>query len=173
MKADKARLFFALDPPAEVRQQIIVQRSLLPWSGRAAPDSNLHITLLYLGSVAFPRLPEIHQLAESLPFPDTCLVLDRAGCFSRAHIGWLGCSRIPQVLSTFRQALFEAADSRHVHRDKRPWVPHVTLYRDLRTPSGNISIEPIEWRLRNFFLMQSLQSKKGLVYKPLGCWPGV
>ena len=72
-------MFFALDPPPDVRQQIIEQRAQLAWAGRAVATSNLHVTLVFIGNVARARLAELCGMAASLAFPQARLVLDQGG----------------------------------------------------------------------------------------------
>jgi 2'-5' RNA ligase len=168
--SDQARLFFALDPPPRVRQQVVAQRTRLAWRGRAVPDQNLHITLVFIGNVPRARLAELLSMAASMAFPRTHLLLDHAGHFSRSGVGWLGCSELPEDLGVFRQTLVESLASLQLGHDKRRWKPHLTLYRDLRKPSVRIDIEPIEWPLQAFVLMESVNNKNGLIYRSLGRW---
>ena len=64
----KKRLFFALWPDDEVREQIAADagRTIERSDGRTVPPSNYHITLTFLGSVTASSLPDIVAAARNV-----------------------------------------------------------------------------------------------------------
>ena len=62
------RLFFALWPDAAARAVLAaaVTEPVRLSGGRAVAESNLHVTLAFLGSVAQPRVRELRQIASAV-----------------------------------------------------------------------------------------------------------
>lgn len=102
--------------------------------------------------------------------PPVRIVLDRLGHFPRARVGWLGCSAVDASLAAFRDGLLAALEAAGFAADVRPWVPHLTLYRKLRTPLPTLEFEPIVWRCDRFELLRTEPGKKGPVYRSVGRW---
>ena len=61
------RLFFALWPDEVARDALIraTAKAVRHCGGRPVPAENLHVTLVFLGSVATRRLPELKGLART------------------------------------------------------------------------------------------------------------
>lgn len=135
------------------------------------PGARLHATLLFLGDQPAAALDDLRDLADGLEFPPCSVSLDRCGYFPGARVAWLGPSRVPAELETFRQQLVAAVEAAGRPFDARPWRMHVTLYRDLRMPPGTITFDAVEWHLRSFCLLESVQGKSGLQYLRQGRWP--
>lgn len=170
--ASSHRLFFALQPDRRTLKALCtIQRQLDPNHGRPVPPDRMHSTLLFMGSQTTATLHRLLELAPRLQLPACRLVLDRLGQFARAGVVWLGPSRVPPELEAFQSRLAAAVAAAGIGFDDKPWRMHVTLYRDLRKRPGRITIEPIVWSLRDFQLMESVQSRSGLQYRCRGYWP--
>jgi len=63
--SEPQRLFFAIDLPAEIREQIIHWRAthFPPEAGRPAAADNLHLTLAFLGEVSAEKEKALSLLA--------------------------------------------------------------------------------------------------------------
>lgn len=166
-----ARVFFALEPAADIRRALIVRQRELGWSGRAVSPSGFHLTLAFLGQVPDGRMEDLRRVARSADLPGVTLALDRAGAFPRAGIGWVGPSRTPSSLRHFQADLVTGLAGLGFEPDRRAWSPHVTLYRKLRTRPATIPIDPVHWPIREFTLMASLLSPAGARYEVLNRWP--
>lgn len=165
------RYFFALNPPAEVRDRMVrLQRD---WNlpARAIPARNFHITLAFLGELCEKRFDRARSAASGLVLPAEQLVLDRLGAFPRARVAWVGCGDVPAGLAAFRQALVSSLLDEGLEIDTRPWKPHVTLYRELRTGYENVLFEGIEWPVDSWQLMRSVSGPRGVEYHIKGSWP--
>lgn len=147
-----------------------VQRRIPKGSGRAVPPERLHATLAFLGCQPGHNLAKAKEIASALEFRPCVLTLDRCGHFPRARVAWLGPSRTPPPLKAFHERLCADLAEAGVPFDDRPWRPHVTLYRDLRTRPEKISFEPVQWYAQEFRLMESLQGHSGLEYVSRGHW---
>jgi len=170
LTSESLRLFFALDPPAGVRQRVAALQRFMDFPSRAVPPANFHITLAFLGQVASERLPELKGLAQQCPLPAGVLELDCLGGFPRAGVAWLDCSYIPLELVAFQQDLVLHLEALGFRSEARPWRPHLTLYRKMRKPFATIPFEAINWPVDSFCLMQSRPGKDGPQYRSLGHW---
>lgn len=170
-RESRHRLFFALQPGPRTCAAIhSIQRQLA--GGRPVPPERLHATLIFLGMQSADTLSGLKTIASSLAFPSCKVLLDRLGHFPGARVAWLGPNKTPAALEDFRRRLAASVSDAGIEFDSRVWRMHVTLYRDLRTRPAIIDFEPVEWPVRGFCLMESLQGKSGLQYLPRGRWPG-
>lgn len=172
MGSESKRLFFALDPDSDTRARLVRLQTSLNLAGRRVPAANIHMTLAFLGNVPVSRLDDLCSLAAKLDFPLCEMTLDIAGSFRKSRVGWLGCSHPMPELEAFQDTLVNALSEGGFAPDARAWKPHVTLYRDLRKPVGTMPVKPVRWRLTEFCLMHSGQCPKGVLYTPIGRWPG-
>lgn len=170
------RLFFALWPDEAVRGRIDeaaarIEREHAP-GGRRLPRDRLHLTLQFLGD--FSPLPEaVTDAAVDAALQVACdpftLTLDRAGAFRGSRVWWLGCSACPPPLQTLNRSLGDALATAGVPVRAHPtFTPHVTIQRNARRPLPSTPIEPIDWRIQEFVLIDS-QAERG--YIELGRWP--
>ncbi len=171
MQAKFARLFFALYPGSSTRSRLADIQSALQLQARPVAVSNLHMTLVFLGTVQSSRIASLHDIAAAMAFPDCELVLDLAGRFEKARIAWLGCKQVPPELSGFQLALAQQLQEAGFKIQNRGWTPHFTLYRNLRKPFETISFDAVKWRPAGFCLMESRHETCGLMYRPIGRWP--
>lgn len=158
------RLFFALWPSPEVRAGIVRRRELIDGlSRRRVPDHNLHLTLLFLGDQPSDRVPEIIDAAGDPGAPAFELLLDRFGWFARARVAWLG-GPAPAGGKGLAAALTARMDALELAFDHRPWAPHVTLFRKVAKRPELPAVEPLDWTVRRFVLIESVPGKP---YEPL------
>src|SRR5258706_268076 len=167
-------MFFALGPDDAVRAQ------LAHWSrelhavcgGRPTRVENLHLTLAFLGSVEEARAAEVERGAREVAPRVASLVLDQPGYWRHNRIAWAGASAVPVEIETFVAELRSALVRSHVSFDTKGFVSHVTLLRDAREPKAMPALEPIEWRLAGFALVQSVSSSGGSRYEIRKSWQG-
>ncbi len=94
------RVFFALWPDEEIRQQI--HKQIYPLfdhpQGRKVPRHNWHITLAFLGNVSEEIYTCIQQQADKVAGDSFVINLDTIGHWSRPKVAWLGCSQVADAL---------------------------------------------------------------------------
>ena len=168
MATEHRRLFFALDPPDAVRKRIANLQAKLDLPGQAVPSQNFHITLEFLGQVPATGIAEVFEIAALVPAPSCQLELDRIDRFECSTVTWLGCSRLPDKLMTFHRQLHDRLHDRGFRADTRTWVPHVTLYRNLRMRFEKMPFEAIAWHCEGYCLMQSSPGPDGVEYRSIG-----
>ena len=79
-------------------------------------------------------------------------------------------SEVPEPLAAFQHELVGALLEAGIGHDRKPWKPHLTLYRKLRTPPPKMHTVAIRWRLEGFSLVESVSVKRGVVYHDIATW---
>jgi 2'-5' RNA ligase len=123
------RLFLGLPIPPELAQALtrLTQAIELPKGRRTAPE-NLHLTLVFLGEVAEPKLPAIEQELSELRFAPFSLKLTSLNTFPRAGVLFAEIEPTGPLLHL--QAKLAASMARcGFAPDARPYHPHITLAR--------------------------------------------
>lgn len=167
------RLFFALWPDDAVRAQLAAAADGVPafrGAGRRVPAAKYHLTLHFLGG--WPAAPDgplaaARQAAAGLASRAFHLVVDHAGAFRGARVGWLapaGNSGLDALWSDLGRALDDAGLSRHA---PGRFSPHVTVLRGLRDAMTEAAIEPVSWPVADFVLVHSHDGR----YDVLDRWP--
>jgi len=164
------RLFFALEPDASVRRDVVKFQGAINTKGRAVPAPNFHVTLAFLGMQQPEVIPQVLAIAATLKFRPCRIVLDRPGQFRRAAVFWLGASEVPAELDEFQHALVGALLEAGIGYDRKPWKFHLTLYRKMRKAPPIMDPVAIEWRLNGFSLIESVSVKSGVEYHTIGQW---
>jgi 2'-5' RNA ligase len=167
-----SHLFFALWPDDTVGLELARYRIDLARAceGRAVSSDTLHLTLVFIGEVPETRVAELAGCADRVTARLFDLVVDTAGCFKRAQIGWLGCSQPPAALFDLQLALRSEVAQAGFGLDPRKFKPHVTGVRNISFPVKRQKLPGINWPVRSFNLIESVQTESGTVYKILGTW---
>lgn len=166
-RTDTRRLFFALWPDEVLRVGLVERREQLgPVSRRRVPDHNLHLTLVFLGDQPADRLPRIEAAAGQVRGRACELVLDRFGWFPGARVLWLG-GEPPAALAACRRDLAARLERSGLTFDRRPFCPHVTLFRQVSPRPAQPQPPPMRWPVRDFSLIESIP---GRPYQVLRTW---
>ena len=169
------RLFFGIKLPAHWRQALAGEAAALKAAGVRGtftrPD-NYHLTLVFLGETRqVEEAAHALRRVEGTPFP---LRSAAPGCFSKkgGDIWGLGVEPSPGLLAVQRplEGQLRAAG---FSPEERPYRPHITLARRVRSPSG---LEPLtvpsrfpslECTVRQLTLFSSERVDGVLRYVPL------
>jgi len=161
------RLFFALWPDAALRDGLVQRRrpleARLP---KRVPDHNLHLTVLFLGNQPGDWLEAIEDAADAIRSPSFELLLDRFGEFERARVVWLG-GAAPEAGRGLAETLERSMRGLGLDFDRRPWVPHVTLFRKVDDGRNLPPVAALRWPVREFSLIESIPSRP---YQVLRTW---
>ncbi len=168
------RLFFALELPAMLQQQLVQWRAdnFAADAGIPVAAANLHLTLAFPGTVNDKTCEQLQQLAARIAQPAFTLDLDDAGHWLRPGIVWLGCQRAPRSLLQLAGLLRAQAARLGCGQSAQPFHPHITL---LRHATQGIALPPrgFHWRTRitHFALLSSSFYRGRTRYNVLTRWP--
>jgi len=171
------RIFFGLDLAQPVKQYIADWRDLsLLADGRPVPAANFHITLAFVGEVKPRSLDDlvrsVDQRLMDHPPGAISLTLDSVGFWPSPRIFWLGSTGVPRTLDALAGSLEGIGVRQGGRRQRRKYMPHVTLYRHCQSPPTQPIREPdFEVSFQHFQLFESRQGRQGVSYDPIVEWP--
>lgn len=129
------------------------------------PDHNLHLTLLFLGDQPADAVNAV--LSREPPAATAFRMrLDRFGWFAGARVAWLGGPR-HGAGEALVAALGRCAGAAGLRFDRRPWVPHVTLFRRVARRPTSPDPTPLDWPVREYALIESHPNRP---YQVLRTW---
>ena len=163
------RLFFALRPPDALRRRLAgLARDLsLPPRSRRVPEGNLHLTLVFLGSLDPARSALAEEAARGVRGRGFVLELDRFGHWPRPRVMWTAPTRAPEALAGLAGALRAALAERGFPLDARGFAPHLTLARDVAKMRGPQGHPPLRWPVDAFHLVESATLPRRARYRLL------
>ena len=154
------RLFVALWPSAEVREQL---RRRLAGSGRLTSTERWHVTLCFLGDVPDDRLIEVERALDGLPaHPPITLRLAGSRTFGRGVLAARVAGDLAE-LGALHRDVATALDA-----GTRPYEPHLTItyHRTLAVQQVLEGYRSPDWTADRFTLVQSSAG-----YHRLRSWP--
>jgi RNA 2',3'-cyclic 3'-phosphodiesterase len=168
-EAKTRRVFFALWPTARTRLALArsAKRAVRRCGGRPVPPVNLHLTIAFVGAVNAGQLERALSVPPIAVGPIT-LVLDRLGYWPRPRILWFGAAERPAALVELEARLWDGLVEAGFRRERRAFVPHVTLARAARAVDE--AVAPVRWSARRLALVESVPDAKGACYRPLRFW---
>lgn len=163
---EKARLFLALWPQAGLQEQLAkATRKLVRASGgRGVTPHNLHITLIFLGTIDSALRLCVESVAARVRVPAFTLSLRRVGYWPRPRILWLAPEETPQPLTNLVTQLREGMTRCGIQADQRPFTPHLTLARKAQRAARTSLEAPLEWSVDRFCLVRSHTYPDGVEY---------
>ena len=163
------RLFFALWPDESTRQHCRkIQRSLRG-HGRPVSITNLHITLVFLGSVDQAQQDAMAQAAANIAVPPMKLLFNRLDYWKRPAVVCLRAEQIDPAVLDLVEQLTAAAVQNDIAVDLRSYKAHVTLLRKAKAVP-ELEIKPIAWQADRFCLVESCSTPNGVEYRVIEQW---
>ncbi len=181
MNAPTARLFVAIDPPAEIREMLAPLCGGLPGSKWTRPGQ-LHVTLRFLGAVPEDAVTGIGARLRGTDFPAFDLVGRGFGVFPSfrsPRVLWIGLSPAAPL-----EALHDEIERRlegAAAPDERRLSPHLTIARLDGTPpeavrdwiGARARFETPPWNVKAFSLYASTLMPSGAIHRQLGSYPAL
>jgi 2'-5' RNA ligase len=173
------RLFFAVRPPAAVgvavEQVAAGMRAGGLLRGHWIRAAKYHVTTLFLGSYAFvpdDLVERAKSAADAIAFAPFDITLDRVSSFPgrRQSPCILCCSQdsAEALRALWAQLRIEASAAGMALPEEETFTPHLTIAYANRALPEAIPIEPLRWRVEQFFLLHS--DVGDAAHRPLGSW---
>jgi RNA 2',3'-cyclic 3'-phosphodiesterase len=171
-KPGQARVFFALWPDPAVREALaaLAQSCEAECGGRLTAPAKIHLTLFFVGEIGRAALTRLHDVADAITAAPFALVLTELGYWRHNRIVW-AAARCPPALALLVSELTRELARLGLRGEERPYVPHVTLLRNARRAPASNTFSPIDWRAREFVLVESVAAHGGSRYEVIARWP--
>ena len=167
------RLFVAIDPPAEIRQQLAFLCCGLP-DARWTPPEQLHLTLCFIGEVSGTAFLDIKEALGEIKAPPLDLRLQGVGFFpfrGQLRVVWAGLEKSEPLLALQRKIttrLFQLG----LEPENRKFSPHITLARLHQTPPARVGrylqehglFASAEFAVHAFSLYSSVLGRNGATH---------
>jgi 2'-5' RNA ligase len=134
------------------------------------PAENIHLTLFFVGSIERVKLGELERAAGWLRATAFSLVLDRIGYWRQSGIVWAGATECPAALANLAADMRAALAGIGLEGEERPYAPHMTLVRNAQRRPASRMMAPCSWAVREYVLVESVQTGGGVRYEPLASW---
>lgn len=170
------RVFFGIEPRPETRQSIADWRDRYGLAaGRPVPPANFHVTLAFIGDINDRELETlcntIDEHQNGPEFTAGSLTLDLVGYWPGPNIYWMGTSQAPQQIDRLARKLQHLGGLVGARLKKKPFTPHVTLYRRCsEPPPAPVVLPGIEVAYAHVTLFESRLGGAGVSYHPLAEW---
>ena len=161
------RAFIAAWPDDATRGRLARVLDQLPVAdgARAMQPRNLHLTLAFIGELDTVRAESVAQVCSALRPQQFDWSVDQLGWFARARVAWLG-GPVSEAMVDAVRAARAALDRLGVGFDRKPFVPHVTVLRDVRHFDHTGPLEALlAWRTTHVALYASARDRNGPVYR--------
>jgi RNA 2',3'-cyclic 3'-phosphodiesterase len=133
------RLFIAIDPPAEIREQLVGICCGLP-DARWIPPEQLHLTLCFIGEVSGSAFLDIREALEEIKVASFSLRLQGVGFFpprGLPRVIWAGIEKSESLL-TLQRKITTRLLALGLELENRKFSPHITLARLHQTPATRV-----------------------------------
>ena len=147
-----------------------VQRHFKNYKARWTKPDKLHVTLVFLGDVEPARVPAVVEAATGLCSNPFHLVLDYAMPIYRSGMLWLTSRQPPDELGSLVKELTMRLQPCGFEPETRHFRPHVTLARKLGGKPSYQEIDPIDWSIDSFALVESKTDNTGSHYIVREIW---
>ena len=135
---ERLRLFLAFPLPDEPRERLVRwQAHALPVGPqtRLVSPANLHLTLAFLGGRPAGEVPSILEAAREAAAGAERPVLTAPRYRETRSVGMLVLEDEQRRATHLAERLAAALEARGLYeRERRPWIPHVTVLRFRRPP---------------------------------------
>ena len=118
--------------------------------------ADLHVTAAFVGFVESSRIDTLKKLAGA--FPDFELRFDRLEHWPKPRVLVASCCAVAPAARAVVDDVWRHLGRQGFPRDPRPWRPHVTLARDVKTLRGGLSWQAVLWTVNRLRLVESLNT---------------
>ncbi|SFK59984.1 2'-5' RNA ligase [Nitrosomonas aestuarii] len=167
-----ARLFFAVQPANTIQKQLgnLAKKLAIEWGGRCIKPDNIHLTLLFLGETKMDKIDLLRTAVTNITGKRFDLTIQKTGFWKRNQIIYAHADTYPPELFSLVDAIKNTLRDSGFKFDDRAYKPHITLVRKTTLYTPPETLQPIEWPVKEWLLMQSKQTDQGIRYIILDRW---
>lgn len=154
------------DDPTRATLEQLLDR-LKPHMPQARPmqPRNLHLTLAFIGDIDPPAASRVAGTCDALAIDPFDWSIDVLGWFQRARVMWAG-GQINGALESAVDRTRARLDELGVGYDRKTFVPHVTLFRDVRHFDRSGPLDPaLPWHTAHVALYAAARDMQGPMYR--------
>jgi|LSQX01.3.fsa_nt_gb 2'-5' RNA ligase len=164
----KQRLFLAANFSAPARAHLLDLASLIKaenGQGRFCQPEQLHLTLVFLGDCGPAQLLLAKRAMDETEFLPFNLVINSLGRFQRrgGDLWWAGLAENKQLTKLQNELAGNLARA-GFQLDSRPYRPHITLARNVKSALLPRQLEPFTEQVSQVDLMESTRISSKMVY---------
>ena len=163
------RAFISIPIPDEVKKEVLrIQKQLPKFEGKLTEESNLHLTLKFLGEIDEKKLKEVEETLSKIKFGAFESQFFNLGVFDKNQIRiiWIylkDCKQLQERVDDSLKSLF---------KPEKKFMSHLTIARVKNVTNKNLFLGELD-RIRlprakfvvnKFYLMKSELKPKGPVY---------
>jgi 2'-5' RNA ligase len=167
------RLFVAIDPPQEIREQLVELCCGLP-DARWVPPEQLHLTLCFIGEVSGAAFLDIRDALSEITGAPFALRLRGVGFFpprGQPRVVWVGVEK-SEPLMVIQRKITTRLFTLGFEPENRKFSPHITLARLNETPLSRVGkylqehglFVSSEFAVQEFVLYSSVLGRKGATH---------
>ena len=166
------RLFFALWPDPSLLQALRARVGEITASvgGKLQRPDQWHVTLEFLGQVPHERQPALRAAADRVRRSAVAIEFDRVEYWRKPQVVCMVASRVPTGLAALITQLRAELAAEGFAVEARPFRPHLTLARKVRSAADSLLDPPFLWPAGGFALVRSVTDPAGSRYEPLQWW---
>jgi len=164
------RLFVAIDPPPEIREQLTTICCGLP-DARWVPPEQLHLTLCFIGEVSGAAFLDVKEALAEIKTAPFALRLQGVGFFpprGQPRVVWAGIAT-SEPLAILQRKITTRLFALGLEPENRKFSPHLTLARLNQTPPSKVGryleehglFATAEFVVDRFLLYSSVLGRKG------------
>ncbi|TGX55063.1 RNA 2',3'-cyclic phosphodiesterase [Sphingomonas gei] len=173
------RLFVGLRPPPAIRAQLLQAMGGVT-GARWQDDSQLHLTLRFIGEIERPQAEDVAIALSNVRFPAIHVALAGVGQFEsrgRPNALWAGV-RPHDALAGLHKKVDQALVRCGLLPERRAYLPHITLAR-LNAAAGpaerflesHAGLASAPFTLDHFLLFESTLGREGAIYEAIERYP--
>ncbi len=133
-------------------------------------QDTLHLTLLFLGNIPVESVSRLLQAASLVRVAQLRLEIDRIDGWQHNAISYAAPTKKPDGLQNLANQLREHVAKAGFRVERKLYMPHLTLLRNVvRVPTSQ-SITPVIWEAQEFCLLRSAPDQYGAHYEVLESW---
>ena len=168
----KQRLFIAVYPETSVRKQLyrLTKGLVTATGGRAVPESNLHLTLRFLGALDETEQACVIEKLDDIKGQSFTLRFVAIEHRKRQQMLWAVTADVPEALSRLVGELERSSIDCGLPASDHAFKPHMTLARKVRKTVKPQEVDILETRIEKFFLVRSETLPEGSQYTKLRSW---